>query len=65
MNGLGGHYKSDKHKYCVITLTCGILKIQQISEYNRKEADSQISENKQVVTSGEMGTDREIGRAHV
>ena len=29
-------------KYCMISLIHGIQKIQQTSEYNRKEADSQI-----------------------
>ena len=34
--------QSEKNKYCMISLICGILKIQQISEYNEKEADSQM-----------------------
>ena len=45
--GLGGHYAkwsvSDREdKYCLISLTGGIWKIQQTSEYNQKEADSQV-----------------------
>ena len=32
----------EKDKYCMVSLICGILKIQQTSEYNKKEADSQI-----------------------
>ena len=46
MDGLGGHYakwiKSEKDKYCMISLMYEILKIQQTSEYNKKETDSQI-----------------------
>ena len=46
MDGLGGHYakwnKLEKDKYCMISLTYEIKKIQQTSEYNKKEADSQI-----------------------
>ena len=33
---------SDKDKYCILSLIGAILKIQQTSEYNKKEADSQI-----------------------
>ena len=40
--------QTEKNKYCIISLTCGIQKIQQTNEYNKKEADS---ENKLVVTS--------------
>ena len=44
MDELGGHYdkwnKSDK--YCMISLICGIEKLQQTNEYNKKVADSQI-----------------------
>ena len=45
---------SEKDKYCMISLICGILKIQQTNEYNKKEADTEI-ESKLVVTSGERG----------
>ena len=45
---------SVKDKYCMISLICGILKIQQTNEYNKKEADTEI-ESKLVVTSGERG----------
>ena len=31
----------EKDKYCMISLIHGIQKIQQTSEYNRKEADTQ------------------------
>ena len=34
--------QTEKDKYCMISLIRGILKIQQTSEYNKKEADSQI-----------------------
>lgn len=43
------------------SLICGIYKIQQVSEYNRKEADSHIEE-KLVVTSREReGGNRQDG----
>ena len=41
----------EKDKYCMIYLVCGIKKIQQSSKYNKKEIDSQVIENKVVVTS--------------
>ena len=34
--------QTEKEKYCMISLIRGIYKIQQSSEYNEKEADSQI-----------------------
>ena len=34
--------QTEKDKYCMISLIYGILKMQQTSEYNKKEADSQI-----------------------
>ena len=34
--------QTEKDKYCMVSLIFGILKIQQTSEYNKKEADSQI-----------------------
>ena len=41
MDGHGGHYakwnKADKDKYCMISLICGIKKIQQTSDYNKKK----------------------------
>ena len=58
MDGLKGHYtkwnKSEKDKYCMISLICGISKIQQTNEFNKKEADSDI-ESKSVVTSAARG----------
>ena len=33
--------QTEEDKYCMISLICGIKKIQQISEYNKKETDSQ------------------------
>ena len=33
---------TEKDKYCMISLTCGIWKIKQASEYNKKETDSQV-----------------------
>ena len=46
--------KSEKDKYCMISLICGISKIQQTNEFNKKEADSDI-ESKSVVTSASRG----------
>ena len=34
--------QTEKDKHCMISLTCGIQKIQQTSEYSKKEADSEI-----------------------
>ena len=34
--------QTEKDKYCMVSLTCGILKIKQTSEYNKNERDSQI-----------------------
>ena len=34
--------QTEKDKYCMISLMYGIQKVQQTSEYNKKEADSQI-----------------------
>lgn len=38
VGGLGEHYAKiqTKNKYCMISLTCGIQKIQQTNEYNTK-----------------------------
>ena len=33
--------QTEKDKYCMISLICGIQKIQQTSECNKKEVDSQ------------------------
>ena len=42
----GGHYakwnKTEKDKHCITSLICGTWKLQQTSEYNKKETDSQI-----------------------
>ena len=35
----------EKNKYCIISLICGTEKIQQISEYNKTETDSQMQRN--------------------
>ena len=43
-----------KDQYCVISLLCGIQKIQQTSKYNQKHRPTD-QENKLVVTSGEKG----------
>ena len=48
---------SEKDKYCMLSLICGIWKIKQTSEYNKTNRLTDI-ENKLVVTSGE----REGGR---
>ena len=41
MDGIRGHYykwnKTEKDKYCIISSICGILKIQQTHEYNKKK----------------------------
>ena len=41
VDGLGGHYakwsKSEKDKYCMILLMCGIHKIQQTGEQKKKQ----------------------------
>ena len=46
MDVLGGYYakwnKSEKYRYCMTALIHGIQEIQWTSEYNRKEADSQV-----------------------
>ena len=34
--------QAEKDKCCMISLLCGIKKIQQTSDYNKKEADSQM-----------------------
>ena len=34
--------QTEEDKYCMLSLICVIQKIQQISEYKKKEADSQI-----------------------
>ena len=34
--------QTEKDKYCMTSLVCGILKIQQTGGYNNKEADSQM-----------------------
>lgn len=44
--------QTKKYKHFMISLKCGIYKMLQTSEYNKKEADSDI-ENKVVVTSRE------------
>ena len=33
--------QTEKDKYCMISLTCGIQKIKQTSEYNKTETDLQ------------------------
>ena len=43
--------KQRKTSNSMISLICGISKIQCTSEYNKKETDSQNRENKLVVTS--------------
>ena len=43
-----------KGQYFVTSLLCGILKIQQTSQYNQKHRPTDL-ENKLVVTSGEKG----------
>ena len=50
--------QTEKDKYCMISLTCGILKIQQTSEYNKTRNRLTIIVNKLVVTSVE----RVVGR---
>ena len=50
--------QTEKDKYCMISLACGILKIQQTSEYNKTRNRLTIIVNKLVVTSVE----RVVGR---
>ena len=57
MDGLKGIMLSEisqteKDQYCTVSLTCGIKKIQQMRDYNKKEALAD-TENKLEVTSGE------------
>ena len=45
MDKHGGHCakwnkKTEKDKYCIISLICRIWKVQQTSEYNKKKAES-------------------------
>ena len=48
-----GHRRKDnKYKCDLVSLTCGIKKIQQMRDYNKKEALAD-TENKLEVTSGE------------
>ena len=47
--------QTEKDRYCMISLTCGIWKIQWTSEYNRKRHKLRETENKLMVSSGEMG----------
>jgi len=47
MNEFGWYYASEisqieKGKYYMLSLICGIKKLKQTSEYNKKETDSQI-----------------------
>ena len=35
-------HQTEQDKHCMVSLMCGIEKTQQTSEYNGKEADSQI-----------------------
>ena len=55
MDGFGGYYAkgnaSEKDKYCMISLICGIEKIPQTREYNKKRNKLLDTENKHVVTS--------------
>ena len=34
--------QTEKHKYCMLSLICGIYKIKQSDEHNKIETDSQI-----------------------
>ena len=60
MDGLGGYYtkwnKSEKDKYYVTSLLCGIEKIKQTSKCNKKS--SRLTENKVVATSGQREGER-------
>ena len=52
--------QTEKDKYSIILLICGNYKIQQTSEYNKKEKQIHRYKDKLVVTSGERegGKDR-------
>ena len=43
--------QTEKDKYCMFPLTCGVWKLKQINPYNK--TDSRIKDNKLVVTSEE------------
>ena len=44
--------QTEKDKYCLISFICGIWKIKQISEYNKRRSRLTDTENKLVVASG-------------
>ena len=33
--------QTEKDKYCILSLICGIQKIKQMNDYNKRETDSQ------------------------
>ena len=65
MDGLGGHYvkwnKSEKAKYCMISLICWSQKIRLTGEYNKKRLTDEG--NTLVITSGER--ERRRSKTHV
>ena len=44
--------QTEKDKYCMISLKCGIQTIKQTSEYNKKETDSQVQRTNQWLPVG-------------
>ena len=44
--------QTEKDKYCMLSLIYGTKKIQQTSEYNKKETDSQIQRTNQWLPVG-------------
>ena len=44
--------QTEKDKYCMLSFTCGIKKLKQISDYNKKERDSQIQRTNQWLPVG-------------
>ena len=44
--------KTEKNKYCMFSLTCGISKTKQTNKYNKTEADSQIQRTNKSLPGG-------------
>ena len=49
--------QTEKDKYCIISLICGIWKYNKLVNITKKEADS-ITENKLLITTGDRGGQR-------
>ena len=53
--------QTEKDKYCIKSLIWGIWKIQQTSEYNKKETDSQIKRTNWLPVGRGEGQDMDKG----